>query len=244
MNIQDMIKKKPLKRNMIESSSSEEMVPLTQPKDVLGLGLHLTRELKLNQNDTIGRWMACHLAELMDTSENGKTENERKEERKIAVETILKIWEHRASLPGNTNPLVRYKDILKILDRVQSDHFPFIPLIEQADVKKEELTGSIYNELLHLFLTLLLMRLPPGYEPEKADSVAVNALSEEELKIFIHLSNRHECLRSDSDASDYNSEEDNELLDENLDKLSHQLIGTITEKLIDLRQELKRDNIS
>ena len=217
---------------------------MTQWKDVLELGLHLVRELKLDQRDTIDRWMVFHLAELIDASENGKTEDERKEARKSAVETVLKIWERRASLPGNANPLARYKDVLKILDRVQSDNFPFMSLLKQADVKIEELIGSIYNELLHLFLTVLLMRLPPGYEPEKAESVAVNALSEEELKIFIHLSNRHECLRSDSGASDYNNEEDSKLPDENLDKLSHQLIGTITEKLIDLRQELKRDNIS
>ena len=220
------------------------MAPLTQWKDVLELGLHLVRELKLDQRDTIDRWRVFHLAELIDASENGETEDERKEARKSAVETVLKIWERRASLPGNANPLARYKDVLKILDRVQSDNFPFMSLLKQADVKIEELIGSIYNELLHLFLTVLLMRLPPGYEPEKAESVAVNALSEEELKIFIHLSNRHECLRSDSGASDYNNEEDSKLPDENLDKLSHQLIDTIKEKLIELRRELKRDTIS
>lgn len=188
--------------------------------------------------------MAFHLAELIDTSENGKTEDERKEARKIAAETILKIWERRLSLPRNAYPLARYKDILKILDQLQSDHFPFMPLVKQADVKKEELIGSIYNELLHLFITVLLMRLPSGYEPEKADSVVVNALSEEELKIFIHLSDRYECLRSEFDASGYNGEKDNESPDEKLDRLSHQLIDTITEKLIQLRRELKRDRIS
>ena len=149
------------------------MVPLTEWKDVLELGLHLLRELKLDQRDTIDRWMVFYLAELIDASENGKTEDERKEARKIAGETILKIWERRLSLPRNAYPLARYKDILKILDRLQSDHFPFMPLVKQAEVKKEELIGSIYNELLYLFITVLLMRLPPGYEPEKADSVAV-----------------------------------------------------------------------
>ena len=215
---------------------------MTQWKDVLELGLHLVHELKLDQRDTIDRWMVFHLAELIDTSENGKTEDERKEARKIAAETILKIWERRSALPGNAYPLERYKDILKILDRVQSDHFPFMPLAKQADVKKEELIGSIYNELLYLFISVLLMRLPSGDKPEKADTAAVNALSEEELKIFIHLSDRYECLRSDFDASNSNSEGDNESPDEKLDRLSHQLLDAITEKLIALRRELEQDS--
>ncbi|MCY4361432.1 MAG: hypothetical protein OXE42_04475 [Gammaproteobacteria bacterium] len=215
---------------------------MTQWKDVLELGLHLVRELKLDQRDTIDRWMVFHLAELIDTSENGKTEDERKEARKIAAETILKIWERRSALPGKAYPLARYKDILKILDRVQSDHFPFMPLAKQADVKKEELIGSIYNELLYLFISVLLMRLPSGDKPEKADTAAVNALSEEELKIFIHLSDRYECLRSDFDASNSDSEGDNESPDEKLDRLSHQLLDAITEKLIALRREVEQDS--
>lgn len=208
------------------------------------LGLHLVRELKLDQRDTIDRWMVFHLAELIDASENGKTEDERKEARKIAVETVLKIWERRASLPGNAYPLARYKNILNILDRVQSDNFPFIPLLKQADVKNEEFIGSIYNELLYLFLTILLMRLPSEGEPEKAGTAAVNALSEDELKIFIHLSDRYECLRSEFDASNCNGEEDNGSPDEKLDGLSHQLIDTITEKLIELRRGLEGDTVS
>ena len=220
------------------------MAPLTQWKDVLELGLHLVRELKLDQRDTIDRWMVFHLAELIDASENGKTENERKEARKIAVETILKIWEHRASLPGNAYPLARYKDILKILDRLQSDYISFRHLLENTEVKRGDLVASIHDELLQLFLTLLLIRLPRGYEPEKVDSVAVNALSEVEQKIFVHLQRWSESVKSDSNTPGSQSEEDNELSDENLDKLSLRLIDTITGKFKELRRELKQDTSS
>ena len=64
---------------------------------------------------------------------------------------------------------------------------------------------------------------------------------EEELKVFVHLSDRYECLRSEFDASGYNGEKDNESPDEKLDRFSRQLSDTITEKLIELRRELKRD---
>ena len=90
------------------------------PRDVLALGRHLVRELGFDdQRDTLGRWMAHHLAELINKAENGATGTERVRARKNATETILKIWEHRASLPGNAYPLAPYKDILKVLDRLR-----------------------------------------------------------------------------------------------------------------------------
>jgi hypothetical protein len=62
------------------------------PKDVLELGQHLVHELGIeNRFDTLGRWMAHHLAELIDRAENGATKAERLDSRKNAEETILKI---------------------------------------------------------------------------------------------------------------------------------------------------------
>ena len=217
---------------------------MTQWKDVLELGSHLIRELKLDQRDTIDRWMACHLAELMDASKSGKTEAEREEARKVAVETILKIWERRSSVPGNAYPLARYKDILQIIDRLQSDYISFKHLLEDTDVKKGDLVASIQDELLRLFLTLLLIRLPRGYEPEKVDSVAINSLSEVEQKIFVHLQRWSESIKSDSNTPGSKSEEDNELSDQNLDRLSLRQIDTITEKFKQLRWELEQDSRS
>jgi hypothetical protein len=72
------------------------MEPSKPPKDVLGLGRHLVRELGFEDGvDTLGRWMAHHLAELIDKAENGVCATERVEARKSATETILKVWEHR-----------------------------------------------------------------------------------------------------------------------------------------------------
>ena len=79
------------------------------PKDVLGLGQHLVRELGFEDSvDTLGRWMAHHVAELMDKAKNGPTKTERLTGGKDAVATILKIWKHRAFLPGVSYPLAKY----------------------------------------------------------------------------------------------------------------------------------------
>lgn len=92
------------------------MGPSKPPKDVLGLGRHLVRELGFEDGvDTLGRWMAYHLAELIDQAENGVTAAERSRARENATEVIVKLWEHRASLPGKAYPLAPFKEVLRIL---------------------------------------------------------------------------------------------------------------------------------
>jgi hypothetical protein len=82
------------------------------PKDVLGLGRHLVRELGLEDGvDTLGRWMAHHLAELIDKTENAATAKDRQKASKAATETILKIWERRALLPETAYPLAPYTSV-------------------------------------------------------------------------------------------------------------------------------------
>jgi len=72
----------------------------------LELGQYLVRELDFEGGvDTLGRWMAHYLAELIDEAENSSTVAKRTRARKEAATTILKIWDHRSSLPGKAvNP--------------------------------------------------------------------------------------------------------------------------------------------
>ena len=125
MATQDMTKKKKRKLNSIELFSSEEMELSRPPKDVLGLGRHLVRELDFDDGDTLGRWMAHHLAELIHEAENGANGEIRSKVRKEATETILNIWRHRASLPGKAYPLALYKDVLQVLGRLRPTENPF-----------------------------------------------------------------------------------------------------------------------
>ena len=45
-----------------------------------------------------------------------KTPKEKRTTTKSVVETILKIWSHRTDLPGDTYPLARYREVLKVLE--------------------------------------------------------------------------------------------------------------------------------
>jgi len=99
------------------------MGPSKPPKDVLGLGRYLVGELGLaNGVDTLGRWMAHHVAELIDHAKKARTPAERAASKRNAVETILRIWEHRAA-SDRINPFVDLTPTLKVL-RALTDELP------------------------------------------------------------------------------------------------------------------------
>lgn len=99
-----------------KSSSSGKTVASRTATDVLELGKNLVIELKLEERrDTLARWLAHHVAELISDAERAADPIVKKETADSAVETILKIWDHRANLPGNANPLAPYRNILEVL---------------------------------------------------------------------------------------------------------------------------------
>jgi hypothetical protein len=66
--------------------------------------------------------MAHHVAELIDGAKNGKTRAERAASKHNAVETILRIWEHRAA-SDRINPFADLMPTLKVL-RTLTDELP------------------------------------------------------------------------------------------------------------------------
>ncbi|GGK27887.1 hypothetical protein [Salinarimonas ramus] len=65
--------------------------------------------------------MAHHLAELMRAAEEAETEEDRVRARRTAEETILRIWTHRAVLPGGADPLARHRDLIRALAALKPD---------------------------------------------------------------------------------------------------------------------------
>lgn len=64
--------------------------------------------------DTLARWMAHHVAELIlraERAEGADAEAARRE----CVDTILALWRHRAVMPGH-RPLEDFEPILRLLD--------------------------------------------------------------------------------------------------------------------------------
>jgi hypothetical protein len=207
----------------------------------LELGRHLVRELGFDdQRDTLGRWMAHHLAELIDKAENGATGTERVRARKNATETILKIWEHRASLPDNAYPLAPYKELLKVLDRLRPDDNPFRYFGPPAETKRERLAADLFDSLSRLIIALLLMKLPPREESTQVDAAAIEALSETERHVLTALQQWSELFVSTSKGSGRTRRgKKGAAAKVNLDAAAVSLIDSITTTLVELRSELQ-----
>lgn len=70
-------------------------------------------ELELGpSNDTLGRWMAHHIASLIQEAESASGDAKRSAEN-ACFEAILKLWEHRAELPDGKRPFQEMEPIFR-----------------------------------------------------------------------------------------------------------------------------------
>jgi len=72
----------------------------------------------LDNHDTVGQWMAHHLAELVLAAQDDATATVG--QRQQIVETILKVWSHRRDFPRRA-PLDEFENVVAALDRLGDD---------------------------------------------------------------------------------------------------------------------------
>jgi hypothetical protein len=209
------------------------------PKDVLGLGRHLVRELGFEDGvDTLGRWMSHHLAELLRDAEKAKTAADRANACSNALKTIFKIWEHRASLPGNAYPLAPYRDVMAVLSRLRPGSNPFRRYRPRGD-GEDELAADLFDCLSRLVIALLLMKTRNKQKPANVDKAVFRSLSKEEQQIvaairswnglFLPSPTKTKTKRSKGNTKQPQSKEFN------LDSAALQLIDSTIESLNELR---------
>jgi len=81
------------------------------------LGCKLVEELGLEPSvDTLGRWMAHYVADLISTTKSTTGEEKRLTEKKC-FEAILDLWKHRAELPNGKRP---HKDLEPVVRAIES----------------------------------------------------------------------------------------------------------------------------
>ncbi len=112
-------------------------------KRIIELGKFLVKELELEPGvDTLGRWMAHFIAELIERSEAADGKDKTQLEKRC-FETILKFWGHRTSLPHGICPFENFEPIYEFIKRLspgKDDYFYFEPppnpTEEENEVKK------------------------------------------------------------------------------------------------------------
>jgi hypothetical protein len=210
---------------------------------VLGLGQHLVHELGLNnQRDTLARWMAHHVAELINDAKKGSTPAARSTARKTATETILKIWEHRTSLPGEAYPLAQYKDLLKILVLLQPDGNPFKHFGHHTSAKREQIAASLFDSLARLIICLLFVRISTGIRSPKVGAASIKSLSRQEQQVLKALQQWGQVFASASKSSGQTGKrkKGTDRGKVNLDKAAIRWIDSINAALAELRTELQK----
>lgn len=156
MTVEEMIRKKPWRESTTGSSCSGETAPLRAPKGALELGIHLVQELDLRGRDTLDRWMAHHLAELIEEAQTQNDPRRRESARRRASELVLKIWDRRTSLSQTANPLVNYEPALAMLINLKEETNPFA----RARTGRQGLARRLYDNFQTITKVLVQLELP------------------------------------------------------------------------------------
>jgi hypothetical protein len=152
----------------------------------LALGKHLVSELGLeNSNDTLGRWMAHHVAELIAAAKEAKNKAQQAVAEERAVETILRLWEHRTTLPGQAYPLAQFREVLELLSKLTPAANPWY---RQAGGERQQLSLDLFNDLTHLTNLLLSLDVRPHhFTSARTSKLLGDFFSPEEGNVYIAL---------------------------------------------------------
>jgi len=95
---------------------------LKPPTGLLELGNHIVNQLDLYDSmDTLGRWMAHYLAELIESIEKEEDKDEKRRVQQEVTELIIKLWDKRAALPANIDPIKKYQKCLDFLEKISPE---------------------------------------------------------------------------------------------------------------------------
>lgn len=214
------------------------------PKDLLGLGAHLVRELGLRDStDTMGRWLAHHLAERMKEAANRRNSVARRvKAQKQAADLILKIWERRAVLLGNAYPLAPYKQILKVLSLLRPDVNPWH---QRSETPYQSLAAGIYDRLCRLVIGLLLVDGAPHLRRRtRKRNESLEFLATEERKILKELERWLEAVDGRESAATHKSELRHIDVHVPLQKITESVIKQLSELQQRLTEDTAADSVA
>ena len=98
------------------------MDALPRFEQVLALGRKLVDELGIEPSvDTLSRWMAHYIAELIDAAANAPPKEHATSQRRC-VDAILELWSHRAELPNGKRPFENLEPIIRVLESLDPDN--------------------------------------------------------------------------------------------------------------------------
>jgi hypothetical protein len=90
-------------------------------ESVLAIGRKLVEELGLEEStDTLGRWMAHHIADLMTKAEKAIGDDKATAERECFV-AILELWAHCSELPNGKRPFEDLEPVMRAIESLDPE---------------------------------------------------------------------------------------------------------------------------
>jgi hypothetical protein len=128
--------------------SSQETASSEMQKRIMSLGKSLVRELRLDPGvDTLARWMAHYIAELMVVAENA-TGEARADAEQRCFETILKLWQHRSAMPNGSRPFENFEPIFRALARLDpANPTPYYYAGRKGTSSEADVSSNVTDEV-------------------------------------------------------------------------------------------------
>lgn len=164
------IRKTPRTPRTTSSSSSAGTDSSKVPTGVLELGQYLVKQLGLDDGvDTLGRWMAHHLAELLVAAKSADVVERRAAEDRVAA-LIPRIWEQRHADSLRMNPLAAYVKATQVLAAIHPTTHRFAPMNPPGTPTRITLSLEAFDLASRLAL-LGVVELLPEMPPKVAAAV-------------------------------------------------------------------------
>lgn len=128
---------------MQDYSSSSPTVISERCEATIELGRKLTKELDIDQSgDTLGRWMAYYIAELIEDAEKARPE-ERPAKMRICCDAILNLWKHRHTMLDGKRPFEELEPLLRALESLNPEddtprYFRSVRTVDSAAEENDE----------------------------------------------------------------------------------------------------------
>lgn len=92
-------------------------------KDILPLGKKIVEELGLdNSTDTLGRWMAHYIADLIVQAEREPAKAKKATAEKVCFEAIAKLWQHHSGFPKGKRPFEHLDSIIETISTLNPEN--------------------------------------------------------------------------------------------------------------------------
>jgi hypothetical protein len=115
---------------------------------IIKLGKKIVDELLLSEGvDTLSKWMAHYIAELIDKAKNAEGEEKEKYE-KECFETILKLWGEIHKVSNVKAPLSRFENIYELCNEMMSKYkYRYFPSKYENDTSEFLVLAKVVDKL-------------------------------------------------------------------------------------------------